>query len=76
VLVRLLSAEQREAIEQHVHRTRVSPTETPTAGLRRVLLAAAGRSDLDRAVESPTERARRGGEARARKMPYPTTSNG
>jgi hypothetical protein len=51
ILVRLLSAEQREAIEAHAHRTRTSPSESLSAALRRILLSAAGRSDLDRPAQ-------------------------
>lgn len=60
VLVRLLSTEQRAAVESIPRR----PGETLTACLRRVLLEAAGRSDLDRAVEPLEVRAAKGAAAR------------
>jgi len=60
ILVRLLSREQRDAIMSLVRNG-----ENASAALRRVLLAAADRMDLDRDVAPASERARQGGEAKA-----------
>lgn len=61
VLVRLLSAEQREAIE----RIERLPGESLSAACRRVLLCYVGRADLHREVEPQAVRAARGGHAKA-----------
>ena len=61
ILVRLLSPEQRAAIA-----ALVAPGETLSSACRRVLLAAAGRADLDRPIVPLPERGGLGGAARRR----------
>jgi hypothetical protein len=64
ILVRMLDGEigvqQRAAIEQLAR-----PGESLSAAMRRVLLAAADRSDLDHEAVHVAERAAQGGRARA-----------